>query len=860
MKNRNSREDLRRTKITGRCFKSLVAADLCVKCSLLLLAAWTTRAATTWPHPIPCRIQDGPNPDLFVMTLGNIETSIADGVFDPVTDTVTLKDGSVKTNYYRDTLGVRFYQPLDKSHFPLPPSGMCTWYYYYNRINESEARRNAEWIAANLKDFGAEYVQIDDGWQGRGGRDGGRDWTEVNADRFPSGMEKLAAQIKSLGLKPGIWLAPHGQSNPQVVSNHPGVFMLREDGTTASETWEGRFLMDPTSPESHKYFDDLFKKLRGWGYEYFKIDGQPIVVNEYDTKPQFMKENPGMSNGPALYRKTLDTVREAIGPDSYLLGCWGIPLEGAGIMNGSRTGGDIVLGWGGFQVALRPTLQYFYLHNIVWYCDPDVMLVRAPLTLDQARVWATLQGLTGQALMSSDRLMDLSEDRVELLRRVYPATDIRPLDLFPTERYKRIWDLKINHLGRAYDVVGVFNFGESKTERTLLKWKDLGLPEDELIHVFDFWNREYLGAWKKAMLVEAAPTSCRVLTLVPASSRIQLVSTSRHMTQGWVDLVSVEENAESKFIKGSSRVVKNDPYQLSFAFPRGTNYVIKQISARASGEALPVRVFNHQGWSAVQLTSPTTGQVDWEVTFEPGDFYHFPSSPPEGVAIQRSGLDGVNVTWREQYYLNCGYQVYLNDELQGYTPEASFSLRGLDPKTEYNVGVKSVWQDGRESPRAGQTKFTLGKLVPAKLSLTQVEPRRSTGRWRGFEIEDLLPAGGVALGGTNVDRALTAFPSSEVEFELHGLYTEFTAMAAVENAFGGGGEARFLVLGDGKELWRSDLLKASDVPASLDVSISGVEKLVLRTTSGEQGRGRRGRVIWGDPTVSRKANALSEHE
>ncbi len=77
-------------------------------------------------------------------------------------------------------------------------------------------------------------------------------------------------------------------------------------------------------------------------------------------------------------------------------------------MNGSRTGGDVVLGWGGFQVALRPTLQYYYLHNIVWYSDPDVLLVRSPLTLDQARVWATLEGLTGQALMSSDRLMDLS--------------------------------------------------------------------------------------------------------------------------------------------------------------------------------------------------------------------------------------------------------------------------------------------------------------------------------------------------------------------------------------------------------------------------------------------------------------------
>jgi hypothetical protein len=99
----------------------------------------------------------------------------------------------------------------------------------------------------------------------------------------------------------------------------------------------------------------------------------------------------------------------------------GTPLEGVGIMNGFRTGSDAVLGWSGFQTALQATMQYCYLHNIAWYCDPDMLLVRPPLTLGEARAWAALEGLTGQALMSSDRLMDLPEDRVELLRRVFPG-------------------------------------------------------------------------------------------------------------------------------------------------------------------------------------------------------------------------------------------------------------------------------------------------------------------------------------------------------------------------------------------------------------------------------------------------------
>jgi hypothetical protein len=69
-----------------------------------------------------------------------------------------LNDGTVKANYYRDVLDVKQYQPLDKSRFSLPPSGWCTWYYYYNRINANEVKRNADWIAANLKDYGAQYA------------------------------------------------------------------------------------------------------------------------------------------------------------------------------------------------------------------------------------------------------------------------------------------------------------------------------------------------------------------------------------------------------------------------------------------------------------------------------------------------------------------------------------------------------------------------------------------------------------------------------------------------------------------------------------------------------------------------------
>ncbi len=803
------------------------------------------------PSVIPCRTKDGNNKDLFVMTLGDVKPTIADGTYDLTRDQVKHNDGSVIDNYYRNTLGLKYFKPIDKSIFPLPPSGWCSWYYYYQDISDKEVERNAKWIADNLKDYGAQYVQIDDGWQGEG-RGSARDWTIVSF-RFPKGMDKLAAYIKSVGLTPGLWLAPHGQSNEEVVKKSPNIFLMKPDGSTASSTWEGKYLIDPSTPETQAYLKDMFTKFSGWGYEYFKIDGQPVVVGEYKTKKSFMKNPADDTDG--LYRKTIETIRDAIGENRYLLGCWGEPVEGAGIMNGSRTGGDVVLGWDGFRVALRATLQNYYQHNVLWYADPDVMLLRSPLTIDQARAWATLQGLTGQALMSSDRLMDLSEDRVDIMRRVYPAVDIRPLDLFPTDRNKRIWDLKINHLNRNYDVVGVFNYEQGKSEQTYLSWKDLGIPDDTPVHVFDFWNKEYLGAWEKGFNVDAAPTSVRVLTLVPATDQIQLVSTNRHITQGWVDLASLNQTGDS--FTGKSKVIKDDPYELRFAFPKGKNYAVKQATARTASGVVPVKISNHQGWATVQFTSPRTTDVNWTISFEPSDIYHYAVREPANLAVERVGINGVNVTWNSQYYLNAGYQLFLDGKMVGYTPSNSFPLRGLDPNKEYNVEVKSVWDDGTVNQKKSELKFTIKNILPTEINLAEIEPSRAIQNNRNFDANRVLGGRGMSLGGKRFATGVGTRLNSDIEYDLKGLFDNFSAQVGFEdvannNANNNDATVEFILLADDKEIWKSGQIKRSDGPKIVNVNTSGVQKLTLRVTGSN--RMGRGQFDWADARLIRKTN------
>ncbi len=786
---------------------------------------------TEWPRVIPARITDGENRDLFVMTLGEVTTPLSQGSFDPVKDQVTLRDGTVISNYYRDSLGVKFYKPLSKEIFPLPPSGLCTWYYYYQHITDREVRLNTDWIAEHLKPYGAEYVQVDDGWQAlsAAGRKGSRDWTGFDPS-FSGGMADLAAYIKSKGLVPGIWIAPHGQSNAEVVKQNPGVFILKPDGTSPSKTWEGDWLLDPTSDAGKKYFHDLFATMAGWGYEYYKIDGQPIVVDEYAKHSEFMAVPGGAAD--SLYRVTLDIIRDAIGDESFLLGCWGLPIEGAGIMDGSRTGGDVVLGWDGFFTALDPTLESYWQHNIVWYTDPDVMLLRQPLTVEQARVWATLQGLTGQALMSSDRLTDLSAERIDMMKKVYPAVDIRPLDLFPAGSRKRIWDLKVNHLGRQYDVTGLFNFDASRPVTLNLDWKELGIEADAPVHVFDYWNSEYMGAWEAGIGIEIMPASVRVLTLVPDNGKIQLVSTSRHITQGWVDLREFRSDAEGTVLSGISTLPAGNEYKLHFAYPRGKYYRVKSVTAKMGKKKLAVNANSHQGWAEVSFAAPASGDISWSVSFEPDYAYSYTIRQPDGVSVEPDGLNAVRVTWRSQYYLNSGYQVYLDGKLLGYTPNSFYVINGLDPLKEYAVDVKTVWDDGTVSQRnqndtrKHDVTFTVSKLLPGEVSLAEMSFTGGMSRFSWpVTVDSVRYTGSFGMSG-----------GAARKYDLGGVFSSLSASVAIDDNIRRarpGQTVVFVVRGDGRELWRSAAMGPDDPLAALEVSVAGVKELELAVESGD---------------------------
>jgi hypothetical protein len=666
---------------------------------------------TPWPRPVPVRLEPEEEGDVLVTLLGEVETPLADGVFDPEADRVTLDDGTVIERYYAEELDIPYYRPLDKSVFPLPPSGWCSWYYYYREITPEEVLANAHWIADNLLDYGALYVQIDDGWQARGDTAGGwRDWTGLDPDFQEQDMAALAREIRALGLEAGIWLAPHGQSN-EAPARASGAFVWTPEGTSVP-SWVGRYLLDPTAPSMETYLTDLFEGLRGWGYTYFKIDGQTVVLREYERSLSLMA-GPLPEGEPAkvaaeLYRRTLEPIRRTIGRQSYLLSSWGTAVPGVGILDGARTGGDVVLGRRGFLTGVSATQRWAFLHNIAWYSDPDVLLIRPPMTDGLARSWATMLALTGQSLMANDRLPDLPASRVEMLERVFPATDVRALDLYrPENTRKSIVDLKVLHLDRSYDVIGVFNFSEDTQLGRHVSWAELGLPPDQAHHVYDFWSGVYLGAWQGGVFVDVPATDVRVLTVVPASDGPDLVSTDRHVTQGWVDLLELDAGgtSDAPTLSGRSRVIGGDDYTLTLGLPPGgPGLRLSSVQVRGESRGVEATWENHIGHATVTVESRETQTVSWTLVFEPAEVYVYPPRRPTGV--EATWDDGaLTLTWRPEYYSIAGYQVEVDGEPLGVAFEPRALLRHLEPGRSYTFGVREVWYDGTVGEEVEEVTF-----------------------------------------------------------------------------------------------------------------------------------------------------------
>ena len=273
------------------------------------------------------------------------------------------------------------------------PPGWCSWSYYFKQVNEQDVVENAE--AARRLGLPIEIVQVDDGYEMDIG-----DWLDVRPE-FGS-LERLAARIRALGLRPGIWIAPFMVSPGSALARkHPHWLVA---GADAGTHWGRRMrILDVTNPAAADYVAHVFRTFTGWGYSYFKLDFL------------YAAAIPGLD----AYRRGMLLIREAVGPDAILL-IGGAPLlPSIGLCDAMRVGPDVLPEKPDPQLDLesvvRITRLRAWMNGRLWVNDPDCLVARPEI--EEREAWAAhLQGYGG-VRFSSDRLAALDVRGLELTRR-----------------------------------------------------------------------------------------------------------------------------------------------------------------------------------------------------------------------------------------------------------------------------------------------------------------------------------------------------------------------------------------------------------------------------------------------------------
>ena len=172
------------------------------------------------------------------------------------------------------------------------PRGWNSWDCYLASVDEATVKKNADYMAANLKDAGYEYVVVDIQWsEPKPYERVYRPFTELRMDdygrlipaetRFPSaangaGLKPLADYIHGLGLKFGIHIM-RGIPRQAVTRNCPILgteFTARDAAKTASIcAWQTDMYGVNTETEAGKaYYKSIFELYASWDVDFIKVD------------------------------------------------------------------------------------------------------------------------------------------------------------------------------------------------------------------------------------------------------------------------------------------------------------------------------------------------------------------------------------------------------------------------------------------------------------------------------------------------------------------------------------------------------------------------------------------------------------
>jgi len=314
----------------------------------------------------------------------------------------------------------------------LPVYGINDWYYAYGN-NSAKLIKDITAIMANLVSSteNRPFSVIDAGWAqyspylpGDGGW--ADDFSKPN-DKFKD-MQKMANDIKDLGMRPGLWTralcAKYNDNSNLLLPKIPG----RDDPKNP--------VLDPTIPENLERVKNNISLYKQWGYEMVKHD-----YSTYDITGRWgfeMKDSITASNW-SFYDKTKTTaevinnlyrvIREAAG-DMYLIGCNTISHLSAGVFELNRIGDDTSgKEWARTRKMGVNTLGFrMPQHQTFYAADGDCVGLTKDVAWAKNKQWMQLLAESSAPLFISAQPEALGTEQKDFIKQSFlSASSIQPI-------------------------------------------------------------------------------------------------------------------------------------------------------------------------------------------------------------------------------------------------------------------------------------------------------------------------------------------------------------------------------------------------------------------------------------------------
>ncbi len=513
------------------------------------------------------------------------------------------------------------YRPVT---WPKIPGGWVGWSWvdgFNVERYEDVVLRNAKAVRQRLPEQDIEFL-----WVSLGNLEGRRpgNWLRWNRTLFPSGPEELVRQLGALDFKLGLWVGAFWL-NTELAADferlHDAVLTYQgKPITISSGQWGTSYAPDPTHPKTQAMLREVFTTYRQWGVRYYMID----FLNAISGEVPGQHRNDGYYDktliaGPQAYREGLRVIREAAGSDTYLLSSTGPTFHNIGYINATRVGSDYGEGrpldgpgqgffpgtfvvnradyWTSHMRATEAMASHYFAHNKLFISDSgNVLTVDKPIPLPDAQISATLFGINGGPVMLGDDIDRISEERLDLIRKVFPrlAECARPLDLFEAAEpdSPKLFHLKVRTAWDTWDVLAVFNYG-NEIARHRVPLAKMGLDPASGYLVWDFWNERPLGRQTGSLDIEVAPKSVKVLRLSRERLHPWVMSTDMHVRQGQAEILDCRWDAAARTLTLRASRAGRHPGNVFVRAPAGMSVANPQglwLAKDGSDQALLIRV------------------------------------------------------------------------------------------------------------------------------------------------------------------------------------------------------------------------------------------------------------------------------